>query len=457
MSAIAVLLKEAGYHVTGSDEGLYPPASEYLRESGITVFEGYTPQHIPDDTDWFIIGRNAKLDPSTNAEVRAALESGKPVRTFPEVLGELGKKSRVLVVAGSYGKSTSTTLIAWCLASAGKDPSYFIGAFPFDLPRTARLGSGNFFVMEGDEYPTSHQDPRSKFLHLGAHDVLLTGAVHDHVNVFPTADDYERAFVPLIAGLPEQGVIVAARGEETERILAHAGRSAVMYGIGASSAGYAATDIRFAERSSFVLRKDGAALGTLETVLLGSHNIENIVGAAAMLLETGALSFDEISTAVATCTGVRRRLDLLTPDSSVRTYEGFGSSYEKARAAIKAMRLHFPERRLVIIFEPHTFSWRNRNSIHWYDTVFAEASRVLVYEPARQGSETHAQLNQAEIVNRLHLAGVRAEALDEAAGNAHILQSLEPGDVALILSSGNLGGILDTLPAAITAAFPKSA
>lgn len=446
MSAAAKLLQDAGWEVSGSDDEFYPPASDYVQKIGITFFEGYATENIPTDVDLVIIGRNAKLVPETNVEVAHAHEMGVEIKSFPEVLAELFADQHRIVVAGSYGKSTVTSLMSWILNHAKKDPSYFIGAYPIDMEYTSKKSNGDVVVIEGDEYPTAHWDERSKFLHFNADDVLLTAVEHDHVNVFPTYKEYVQPFIKLLRGLPKHGLVVACTDNHgVADILSHAPQY-ITYGLN-DDALWRAERITYGEETTFDLTHDGETVVTLTTKLLGSHNVQNIVGAAALLLTRELITPEELQAAVASFSGVRRRLNKITTTSRVPAYEGFGSSYEKARAAIEAIKLHYPAKRQIILFEPHTFSWRNRDAITWYDSVFEDASEVLVFEPATQGSSTHKQLTQKEIVERTAASGIPTHAVqNEEDVHAALENILSDDTVLLVLTSGNLHGVLDTLP-----------
>ena len=185
MSATAILLKEQGWQISGSDAESYPPATNQLERHGIPYKTFYDPGNIPNDADLIVIGRNAKLTRENNSEVKAAYESGIRVASFPELLGDIVKKRESIVIAGSYGKSTVTSLIAWCLARSGIDAGWFIGAAAEGM-EPASLGTHPIFVLEGDEYPTSHDDPRPQFAYYNAHDALITAATHDHENIYKT-------------------------------------------------------------------------------------------------------------------------------------------------------------------------------------------------------------------------------------------------------------------------------
>jgi UDP-N-acetylmuramate: L-alanyl-gamma-D-glutamyl-meso-diaminopimelate ligase len=447
MSATAKLLRDSGVVVTGSDEAAYPPVSDFLVQEGIDCRSPYDLRNIPADADIIVIGKNAKLVPEHNSEVAAAYASGKQVLSFPEVLA---------------------ALLAHCLEAMhdkdgnGLGASFFIGALPLTPATNARLGGGRLFVMEGDEYPSSNTDPRSKFLHYRPAHLLVTPLAHDHVNVFPTPDDYLRPFEELVALRQRNAthgdgaVVVCTEGDLSGAFLSRLRHPVITYGL--ADGEFQAGDIVWGERTQFSLLRDGRAVARLETTQLGEHNVQNIVGVGALLSSLGLLSLDCFVPAVAGFRGVRRRLDRKSEKTTIPIFEGFGSSYDKARSAIAAMRRHFAARRLLVVFEPHTFSWRNRAMLHWYDDVFDGAEKVFVFEPASQGAATHAQVSQTEIVARVRGAGFDAEPLsDPEAGVARIAAELRRDDSILLLTSGDLGGLIERIPAVAEKAFPTGA
>jgi len=452
MSATALLLKEVGWEVTGSDAECYGPPRDVLEQGGISFSLGYDPKNIPVDADCFVIGRNAKLAPEENVEVRAAHSSGKKIYSFPEMLGKLTKNRENCVVVGSYGKSTMTSIVAHILRHAGVDAGYFIGAEPSEtkwLPSPAALGNAAQFILEGDEYPSAHNDPRAKFMHLHPHDIILSSVVHDHVNVYPSFTDYQKPFQELLALVPNDGIVVVSADEPNAFALAqNSGKNLISYGIKNDSADYRAADIHYGEKTHFHLIGKETMIGEIETTLLGAHNVENIVGAAAFVLAKELTNFSQVADAIYDFKGVRRRLDNIAPLSRVPVFEGFGSSYEKARSAIEAINLHFPDKPFVIVFEPHTFGWRNRANLNWYDDVFREAKSIFIAPPATQGALTHDQLSHEEILAR---AGDNAKPYTTP---ETISQSLSGNEVALILTSGNLYGTIPSLVDEITRKFP---
>ena len=454
MSATALLLRDLGVAVTGSDEAIYPPISDVLAREKIAVRTPYAAANIPAEADAIVIGKNARLVPQTNAEVAEAFARGAPILSFADVLGMLAGERTPIVVAGSFGKTTSVSMMAHCLLEAGLDPSFMIGASPLSPPTAARIGKGPLMVLEGDEYPSSNTDDRSKFLHYRPAHLLLTPLAHDHVNVFPTVESYLAPFHQLVALAPPEATILASTGGElSARFLAALARKVVTYGISAGE--WRVRDIDWGERTRFTITHEGRDVVRVETGQLGLHNIENMLGVGAFLLTRGLVDAQAFAAAMASFKGIRRRLDRKSDKTRIPMFEGFGSSYDKARSAIAAMKRHFPERRLLVVFEPHTFSWRNRATLHWYDDAFEGAAEVFVWRPAEQGAGTHDQASQEEIMARLKAAGARAHALSEREeAVARIGAALGEDAAVLFLTSGPLGGLIEAVPALAEARFP---
>lgn len=443
VSALASILVSEGHEVTGSDEAAFPPVSTYLDRLGVRYATSFSAANVPADTDVAIIGTSAKLHGGENPELTEIKRRGIPHYTFAEYLGLHTRERENIVVAGSFGKSTLTAMLAHMLVSAGRKPGWFIGAIPLDLDRTGETGADAQMILEGDEYVVSMEDHRSKFLLYNVQHTLLSSIVHDHVNMFPTFDSYVEPFRKLVANTP--GLLVAARQYETVREIA-GGRDVVWYGL-EKGEGYSAEEIVIGEISRFTLVTPKGERIPLETELLGLHNIENLVGASALLLERRLVTAADLQRSVPNFRGVARRLDKKTVHSRVPVYEGFGSSYEKARSAIEAIQLHFPSRPLVVVFEPHTFSWRNADALAWYDTVFEGVTRVLMLPPPEHGAGAHRQLSFAEIIDRTCAAKVDAAPMANAgAVMADLDASLKGDEVVLLLSSGPLDGLVDRLP-----------
>jgi UDP-N-acetylmuramate: L-alanyl-gamma-D-glutamyl-meso-diaminopimelate ligase len=453
MSAVAKLLKDTGAIVTGSDEEVYAPISTFLAQEGFVVHTPYSATNIPTDADLIVIGKNAKLVPETNEEVAAAYASGKKIMSFPEVLADLSSGKETVVVAGSYGKSTSTALLAHCLEVAGLDPSYFIGASPLSPDTSAHMGSSNLFVLEGDEYPSSNTDPRSKFLLMHPKHVILTPLAHDHLNVFPSPSDYLKPFYELAALVPEGGTfVVCTEGPLSQEFLQNISRPVVTYGV--SEGEFHAGDIEWGEKTQFNILQNDRMIVRVEMPQLGEHNIQNVVGVAAFIFSRNLMTPEQFAAGVASFKGIRRRLDRKSDKTSMPIFEGFGSSYEKLKNAIAAMKRHFPTKRLLVVFEPHTFSWRNRDSLKWYDDVFVGASKVYVFSPPHDGKDT--QLSTQEIAEHVQKHGIDAVSLETPEQTLELLaKEIQPDDALLLSSSGAMGGLIESIPHLAEQKFPR--
>lgn len=449
VSALASVLVSRGARVTGSDEAAFPPVSTYLDRLGVTYARSFAAENVPEDVDLAIIGTTAKIKGADNPELAEIKRRGLPHFSFAEYLGLVTEGREAIVVAGSFGKSTLTAMIAHLMRAAGRDPGHFIGAVPLDLPTTGHWGADPEFVMEGDEYVVSLTDRRSKFLLYHPAHTLISSLVHDHYNVFPTMADYEAPFAELIALQPSGGKLVCAAGFEPLRRLC-AGREVVWYGLGEGA--YRGEEIVLGELTRFRIRGPNDLDLPVETELLGLHNVENLVGAAALLFELGLVTPDAFQAGARSFRGVARRLDKKTVRSRVPAYEGFGSSYEKARSAIEAITAHFPSRRQVVVFEPHAFSWREPEALSWYDTVFQGVARVILLPPPTHGARPD-QLTLETIAARVRAAGVDVVPVVDAAGALEALEALEGDDVVLLLSSGPLQGLAESAPAALERQF----
>ena len=456
MSALAVLYKEAGYTVSGSDHGFYEPILGYLKKNKINFYKKYAKKNIPKDISLIVIGKHAKLTREENEEVKQAFalqKKGVEIKSLPETLAMLSKEKENIVVAGSYGKSTCSALLAWCLMQNKKNPSYFIGAVPIDFSQSSHLGNGKEFILEGDEYPSSNWDNTSKFLHFNPSAVLLTSAEHDHINVFPTEKSYKEPYKRLVAKIPKDGLLVFNKEAKNNKELAKYAKSKkVSYALsGKKQLDWHAENIKYSLETSFMLMNKGKKITQIKTKLLGNHNIENIIGCGALLLEKKIITATQFAKAVTNFNGIKRRIELISKKSDIPVYEGFGSSYEKTKVIFDALTLHFPKKRIVAIFEPHTFSWRNRGAIKWYKDIFDGVSEVILLPPPKAGKKTHDQLSFDEIYKTIqnnvptHKANTEKEAL------VIIKKIIKKGDLIALISSGSLLGLTKSIPKIVEA------
>ncbi len=455
MSATAKLLRDSGWQVSGSDSSFYPPVSTYLKKNNIPFVAGYRKQNIPKNVDMIVIGKHAGLSPETNEEVKQAFDSGVSVKSFPEVLNELILGKDNIVITGSYGKSTCAALVAWCLQVSGRDPSYFFGAIAKTPPESSKLGTGNIFVLEGDEYPSSNWDPRSKFLHYRPKHVLLTSLEHDHVNIFKTVGSYRKPFKDLVALLPKDGTLTACiDGDGIPQFISRLDKKVILYGL-SGKAPWNVRNLKFGEKTSFDIVLNNRKIVSVKTTLLGRHNVENILGTSALLFSLGLTTPAHFKKAIASFQAIERRLDRKSEKTKLPIYEGFGSSYAKARSAILAAKLHFPHKKLLVLFEPHTFSWRNPKALPWYDSVFDGVDLVLIYKPPKQTGSIK-QLNLREITGRVSRANIKVKGFGSAAQGLDLLKkNLNNDSMLLILSSGGFDGLIGPAVKVAESKFPK--
>ena len=454
MSATAQLLKTLGWEVSGSDQGAYPPITTYLEHHNIPYTNTHNKKNVPENADLIVIGKHSGLTKEENEEVALVYGKNYHIQSFPEVLNDLTKDTHNIICAGSHGKSTCASILAWCLSE--QNPSFFIGALPNNFDTNAQSGKGNLFILEGDEYPTSNTDNTSKFFYYNAKDLLITSLEHDHINIFKTQEEYTAPFLKLIESLPDDGMLfMCADDPQIQKTIPDIQREIYTY----STKPDAQTDwyvknIVYGEETTFDLCRGEMAIIPLTTTLLGQHNIENIAGTAALMLEKGLITPKELRGKIQTFTGVERRLDKKTTTATVPLYEGFGSSRSKARSAITAIKTHFDNKRLLVIFEPHALSWRSKEYTHNYQSLFEDADRVYVYINAIPEPKDETTIPGEEIITHIKNGGANTVQLHKDLNP--LLQEVQQGDIILCLSSGAIDGILPTLIDALEKRFPKT-
>ena len=473
MGTLAVMLKSQGHNITGSDEGFYEPMLSYLTNHGIQFNTGHKKENIPNDVDYIVIGRHAKLVPESNEEVAYAFANYKDkIKSLPEVIDTLTKNKDNIICVGSFGKSSVTTLVSYILNKSNINPSYFIGAVPIDLPDSGVLTESNIFVLEGDEYPSSNWDDSAKFLHYNPKSVILTSCEHDHINVYPTLDSYLKPFINLLKLIPDDGLLVYANdGANINKVLKNVendkaikfrmvsysfsaqGQSFNKEGLSLGHTHYYADNIVYEEITSFDLYKNNTCITNIKTKLLGKHNIENIVGCCAIVLENGLVSSNNISQIIQEFNGVSGRLDKKTSDNAeslankIPIIESYGSSYAKARADIDAIKLHYSNKKIIVIFEPHTFGWRNRENLNWYNDIFLDVDMVYLLNPPLHGSSTHAQLSGEEILKQIKNSCVNTVLVNTNNDvTTDIKNHIDKDSLILLITSGSILGLRETLP-----------
>jgi len=463
MGAVAGLLAAAGHEVRGSDAAVYPPMSEQLAALGVPVMMPYAPQNLDWSPDLVVVGNVHGKD---HIEVKAAQERGIQLTSFPAVLGERlldGKHS--IVVAGTHGKTTTTSLVAHILLEAGKDPSLFVGGVPVALGQGWRLGKGPHFVIEGDEYDTAFFDKGPKFAHYRPKTAILTSIELDHVDIFPSFDAVRDTFKKLISLMPADGLLVVCAESPDARAIAKAAactveQYCVMGGDGAegfeidTDAGvpnevtWWARNLEVGKsgRVAFDVFHKGERYERFETLLVGRHNVDNCVAAIAVAHSLG-ISIRDIQRGVASFAGVRRRQELRGIAGGVTVLDDYAHHPTAVRETLKALRKRFPKRRLIAVYEPRSATSRRKTFQAEFADAFSHADEVIVgrlFDPSKIPPED--RFDPERLALDLHRSGTKASYTpDVNLIVKQLAESAAPGDVVVVLSSGSFDGLHDKL------------
>jgi UDP-N-acetylmuramate: L-alanyl-gamma-D-glutamyl-meso-diaminopimelate ligase len=452
MGSLAGLLKARGLEVTGSDENVYPPMSTSLERWGIPVVQGFRPENVLEHRPDLVVIGNA-VRPS-NPEARAVIESGIPYRSFPDALYEIAMPGKhPVVIAGTHGKTTTTSLVAWLLAATGNDPSLLVGGIAANFDGSFRLGEGPHFVVEGDEYDTAFFDKTPKFLHYGAQTLLISSVEFDHADIYRDLDHVKEAFRTLVSRLPASGTLVAATSHAgVADVVDKAPCRLVSYRVGESEGpGFAADSLEAGpEGTRFRLRVDGVDVATVLLPMHGRHNVENAVGALAVVASLGVPLADAVA-ALPGFRGVKRRQEVRGEVNGITVIDDFAHHPTAVRETVAGLRERHRGRRLVSIFEPRTNTSRRRVFQADYARAFDGSDCVIVARVAdapiySATGEVTERFSADELVGDLQARGLDAMALDGPdAIVEHLVRFAKPGDVLLVMSNGAFGNIWEKL------------
>jgi len=463
MGAVAGLLAAAGHDVRGSDAAVYPPMSEQLKALGVPVMMPYAAQNLDWQPELVVVGNVHGKD---HIEVKAAQERGIPLTSFPAVLGERlidGKHS--IVVAGTHGKTTTTSLLAHILLEAGRDPSLFVGGVPVGLGQGWRLGAGEEFVLEGDEYDTAFFDKGPKFAHYRARTAILTSVELDHVDIFPSFDAVKDTFKRLVTQMPQDGLLVVCAESHEARALAKGAPCKVeQYAVIGNEPGEAFeidTDGGLPEevswwarhlevgksgRVAFDVFHNGDRLERFETLLVGRHNVGNCLAAIAVAHSRG-VPVKDIQRGVSSFAGVRRRQELRGVAGGVTVLDDYAHHPTAVRETLKALHKRFPKRRLIAVYEPRSATSRRKTFQSEFADAFGYADEVIVgrlFDPAKIPPED--RFDPEKLALDLHRHGTKASYVPEVGTIVkQLAESAAPGDVVCVLSSGSFDGLHDKL------------
>ncbi len=445
MAPLAGMLAERGHRVTGSDAGVYPPASTLLEGLGIRWTNGFSETNLDPAPDLVVIGNALSRG---NPEVEYVLDRKIPYRSLPQTLEDYflpGQDS--LVVTGTHGKTTTTSMLAWILEVAGRRPNFLIGGVAENFGRSFGLGGGAEFVLEGDEYDSAFFDKAPKFLHYHPAEAIITSLEFDHADIYADLAEIELQFRRLVNLVPRRGRIVAWGESETVRgVLQKAFCPVETYGF-SSGVDWLAGDVTFSEEETrFRVSHRGAEVARVRMALAGRHNVLNALAAFAIAHGRG-ISGAAIEQALASFRGVLRRLEVKGESSGVLVVDDFAHHPTAIRVTIEAARHRWPGRRLWAVFEPRSNTMRRKVFEQDLVASLSTADAAVLGAVNRANLLADAErMSPERVLQGVRAAGRKAEGFDSAEEIAEYLaRETQPGDLVLVMSNGSFDGLCGKL------------
>ena len=436
MASAAAAMQDKGYQVTGSDQNVYPPMSTFLAAKKIPVMNGYAEQHLAHKPDLVVIGNAVSRG---NPEVEYVLDHKLRYCSLPDLLREFfirGKRS--IVVSGTHGKTTTTSLLTWVFEHNGLNPSYLIGGIPNNLSQGARFTDSEWFIIEGDEYDTAFFDKRSKFIHYQPEIAIVNNLEFDHADIFENLAAVKKTFSHFIRLVPRNGLLLGNGDDANLAPLLEVNHCPVKrFGLGPENAvqafnlrlGPTATEF---EIPSFKFHLN----------MVGELNVRNALAVIAAAKHCG-LSNKQIQTAFDTFTGIKRRMEVKGIAGGVTVVDDFGHHPTAIRETLKALRLKYPRERIWAVFEPRSNTTRRNVFQTELPASFVDADFVVIAEVARLDQlPAGERLDPGKLMQDLKTAGKAAAYLaDVGAIVAHVAQNARGGDVVCVFSNGGFDGI----------------
>jgi UDP-N-acetylmuramate: L-alanyl-gamma-D-glutamyl-meso-diaminopimelate ligase len=454
MGSLAGLLAAAGHRVTGSDEGVYPPMSTLLAQLGIDYAEGYRPENLTPRPDVVVVGNAISRG---NPELEHLLNEKIPYTSAAATIRDEFIRGRTSVaVAGTHGKTSTTSLLAWTLDVAGFNPSFLIGGVAENFGTSFRLTDSPYFVIEADEYDTAYFDKGPKMWHYLPDVAVVNNIEFDHADIYRDEQAYRFAFARFINLIPSRGTLVAGWDSPQVRALAAASFAPVeSFGYAPDDADappprWTARDVTFGETTSFTVVHEGAVWGRIETPLAGAFSVRNCLAAIAAAHALGAEP-GRVRDALRTYRSVRRRMEVRGVIGGVAVIDDFAHHPTAVRETIAAARQKYPGRRIVAIFEPRSYTAQRREFEAQYAAAFEGADEIILaglFHPERYDAAT--ALDPERLVDGWRATGRRAHyipVVDDIV--ARCAAAAAPGDIILIMSNGGFGGIHEKLIATL--------
>ena len=461
MAPLAGMLRERGFRVTGSDAGVYPPASTLLDSLGIAYNHSFDAASLTPAPDLVIVGN---IIARGNPELEETLERKIPYRSMPEILEEVflpGKHS--IVVSGTHGKTTTTAMLAWIFHSAGKQPTFLVGGVAENFGKSYGLGNGPEMILEGDEYETAFWDRGPKFFHYHPDDLIITALEYDHADIYADFDVYQLAFRRLVNLVPRNGRVVLwgdskDSGPALRQAAAKAFCPVITYGFSAGNDWMASEPTFDGDHMKFRVTHGGKLFGEFSLAASGRHNVLNAL-AAIIVAQGRGISVESLQESLASFRSVRRRLDVKGEHNGILVVDDFAHHPTAVRATIEAARGRWPNRRLWAILEPRSNSMRRKVFQDSLPQALALADRVAlggVFRAQQLGDEN--RLDPETVATSVRALGREANVISGGGPMAEFLAvNAKPNDLLLIMSNGSFDGLCEKLLAKLTASQPVPA
>jgi len=429
MGGIALLARELGHEVSGSDANVYPPMSTQLQQSGIHLHEGYSALPLQDQPDLVIIGNALSRG---NPAVEYVLNSGLRYISGPQWLLEYVLASRhVLAVSGTHGKTTTTAMLAWVLDYAGKQPGFLIGGVAENFGISSRLGGNTCFVVEADEYDTAFFDKRSKFIHYRPNTLIINNIEFDHADIFGNIDDIIREFRRLIRVVPSSGKIIYKQDDSNIVTVLESANWTPAVSFGSATANWQMRTNK-PDFSEFEVVYQGSTVSTVKWKLIGQHNAENALAVFAAASHVG-VDPDTTAAALAQFKSVKRRLQLLANVDGISVYDDFAHHPTAIRVTLSALRASVGKRRIFAVFEPRSSTMKLGTHKDTLADSLNEADAVVAFQPVGINWDLQQALKALAPKSRIFT--------DVDAIIKYLLDELRSGDQVLIMSNGGFGAI----------------
>ncbi|MEY4617620.1 MAG: hypothetical protein RJB66_2580 [Pseudomonadota bacterium] len=450
MASLAGLLKDRGLNVTGSDQNPYPPMSTQLEKIGIDIMKGYRPENLAHKPDLVIVGN---VISKNNPEAEELIRLNIPFTSLPKALGEWVIADREsLVVSGTHGKTTTTSLLSWVAEKVGVQPGFLIGGIPRNFSLSFKNPRGNYFIIEGDEYDTAYFDKVPKFTHYKPKHVILTSIEFDHADIYADLDAVKAAFRRLMELIPEDGTLLYFGKDENIRDLLKYAKVKKKYSYGTSKTDYEAKIIeRSTDGTRFQVMHGSSLLGEFYVAMSGDYNIMNATSVIGLANELG-WSMTAVSEALASFQGVRRRQEVIGEPRGITIIEDFAHHPTAVRETVKAIQERYVGRKVFSVFEPRSATSRRKIFQKDYVEAFKESHEVLIAEAFDQAKiNATDRFSSHELVEDLVADKCRAHCFNGADSIVdYIGQHAKTGDVVLIMSNGGFDGIYQKLIARLS-------